>query len=377
MKRIFLSTALAYVFFAPAHAAWLGTALDSQPGAPSAGAVVRGVAAGSPAERAGLREGDVIVALQSRPITRAEELAQLVRAAEPGSRVRLGLLRNGKPVDVTVVLAPALEVTRPPTARAAARPVAVRRSVGLPPGGVPMAVKQSGHCSAYAPPGWSLQSNPQASAADLVSPDGRAYAGWGGRHVNRAMEQYYGPMHGDPDTASAYMADQVLQKVLGDSGGMRYTSAPQSFLGYFTLRRFETARSRGVLFYRAYPGLTRQDYTGSTYFAIADKSLGTAGLMVASGVATSIRCQTQLVPQRDPGATGGRNGRRAGCGGEGSLRGYNKELGHQFAHSSTGENFLLDHATQWQENGPQGAGYYKQNGNFQEKLELGRSDDDC
>jgi hypothetical protein len=240
---------------------------------------------------------------------------------------------------------------------------------------VPIAVKQSGQCSAYVPPDWSIQSNPQASAADLVSGDRRAYAGWGVRYVNQAMEPYYGPLHADPERAAAYLAEQVLKNVLGDAGNLRYTSAPQPFLGYFTLRRFETARSHGLVFYRSYPGMTAQEYVGSSYFAIADKSLGAAGLMVASGVATSIRCHTRLMPQRDPGAGGGRGGKRAGCGGEGSLRGYNKELGHQYAHSSTGENFLLDHATQWQENGPQGAGYYKQNGNFQEKLELGRSDD--
>lgn len=248
---------------------------------------------------------------------------------------------------------------------------------GLARGGVPVAVVQSGHCSAYAPAGWNVQSNPQGSAIDLISPDGRAYAGWGVRAVNRAMAPFYGPMHGDPETAAAFMAGQVLQKVLGDPSGVRYTAPPQSFLGYFVLRRFESARSQGLLFYRAYPGMSPEEYVGSTYFAMADKSLGPGALKTAAGVVTSIRCQTQLIPRRNdgPAAGSGRDGKRAGCGGEGSLRGYNKELGHQYAHSRTGENFLLDPSSQWQENGPQGAGYYRQDGNFQEKLELGRSDD--
>ena len=377
MKRIVLCSGLTFFLCLSAHAAWLGAALDSRPDAEPSGAVVRGVAEASPAARAGLMEGDVIVALQARAIRRPDELVQQVRAAAAGSRVRLSLLRNGKPLALTVVLAqaPADPQAAAPVPRV--NPVAAHGAMpGLPRGGVPMAVKQEGHCSAYVPNGWSLQSNPQASAADLVSPDHRAYAGWGGRAVDRTMERFYGPLHGDPETAAAFMAGQALHKILGDDGAMRYTSAPQNFLGYFTLRRFETARSHGLLFYRAYPGMTQQNYVGSTYFAIADKSLGASGLMVASGVATSIRCRTQLVPQRDPGTRTGRGGKRAGCGGEGSLRGYNKELGHQSAHSSSGENFLLD-ATQWRENGPQGAGYYKQNGNFEEKLELGRSDDDC
>lgn len=251
-----------------------------------------------------------------------------------------------------------------------------RQDTVFPKGGVPVAAKQFGRCSAYAPAGWTGQSNPQSSTAELVSGDRRAYAGWGVRGVNTAMEPFYGPLFGAPETAAAAMASEVLKTYLNDGGQVRYTSPPQPFLGYFTLRRFATARSHGLVFYRAYPGMSAQEYVGSTYFAVADKSLGSGGLATASGVAVSIRCKTEFVPVRDTGGAGGKGGKASTCGGEGSLRRYNKELGHQQAHSpSTGENYLLDHATQWQENGPQGAGYYRQNGNFQEKLELGRSDD--
>ena len=252
-----------------------------------------------------------------------------------------------------------------------------RQEALFPKGGVPISVKQFGRCSAYTPQGWTAQSNPQASTAELVSADRRSYAGWGVRGVNTAMEPLYGPLFGAPETAAAAMAGEILKVYLNDGGQVHYTSPPQNFLGYFTLRRFATARSHGLVFYRTYSGMSAQEYVGSTYFAVADKSLGPGGLAAASGVATSIRCSTGLVPVRDTAGPGGKAGtKRAGCGGEGSLRGYNKELGHQYAHSaSTGENFLMDHATQWEENGPQGPGYYKQSGNFQEKLELGRSDD--
>ncbi len=66
-----------------------------------------------------------------------------------------------------------------------------------------------------------------------------------------------------------------------------------------------------------------------------------------------------------------------GCGTGGSLAGYQKELGSQYAHSpTTGENFLMDAATQWMENGTQGPGYYRTTGGGDyEKLKLGRSDD--
>lgn len=55
-----------------------------------------------------------------------------------------------------------------------------------------------------------------------------------------------------------------------------------------------------------------------------------------------------------------------------SLKDYNAQLGTQWAHSpSTGRRFLLDHARDWNDNGPQGPGYYVKSGNSYEKLENG------
>jgi hypothetical protein len=54
------------------------------------------------------------------------------------------------------------------------------------------------------------------------------------------------------------------------------------------------------------------------------------------------------------------------------LSGYNVQLGTQYAHSpSTGQNFLLDRATEWNDHGPDGPGYYRTVGNSTEKLVLG------
>ncbi|MFY2764521.1 Do family serine endopeptidase [Arenimonas sp. MALMAid1274] len=68
------------------------------------GAFVDSVENGSAAARAGLRPGDVITAINGREIVRSAELPPLVGAMPPGSRVSLGLLRNGKPLDVVVTL---------------------------------------------------------------------------------------------------------------------------------------------------------------------------------------------------------------------------------------------------------------------------------
>jgi hypothetical protein len=244
-------------------------------------------------------------------------------------------------------------------------------------GGVPVVVKQTPHCSAYAPGDWSISSNAQASGLDLQSGDGTMYAGWGVTAVNRAMQQYYGPMYGDPETSIRTLANLLVGKLFSDSGGVQFTGAPQPFLNYFAIRRFTSARTQGVVFYHIYPGASPQFYTESVYFAIADASVPRARRAIASGVAVSIRCATQLIPSQAPDVSrSGKGKTRPGCGGEPNLRGYNQQLGTQYAHSAAGDNFLYD-ISDYRNTGPDGPGYYKMLGNSLTKLEPGRSDDGC
>jgi S1-C subfamily serine protease len=58
----------------------------------SAGAVVAGVVPGTPADQAGLQEGDVIVALGGRAIGSPTGLANVMQGHHPGERVALGWL---------------------------------------------------------------------------------------------------------------------------------------------------------------------------------------------------------------------------------------------------------------------------------------------
>ncbi|MDB5029154.1 MAG: hypothetical protein JWO66_2843 [Candidatus Eremiobacteraeota bacterium] len=244
--------------------------------------------------------------------------------------------------------------------------------------GVPMVVKQTARCSAYAPPDWSVSSNPQASALDLQSGDRAMYAGWGVTSINRAMEQYYGPMYADPETSIRTLAGVVANKLFADSSGVQFVSAGEPFLNYFTLRRIASSRTQGIVFYRIYPGASPQFYTESVYLAIAEGSLPATRRSIALGVAVSIRCATQLVPSNVARSNGGRDkkGARPGCGGEGGLRGYNRELGTQYAHTAAGTNYLFD-IGDYRNTGPDGPGYYKMVGNALTKLETGRSDDAC
>ncbi|HUZ46634.1 MAG TPA: Do family serine endopeptidase [Terriglobia bacterium] len=66
------------------------------------GVVVNSVERGSPADRAGLKMGDVILAINGRPIHSGDELVQLVSNCKIGSELKMELLRNGKSLSTSV-----------------------------------------------------------------------------------------------------------------------------------------------------------------------------------------------------------------------------------------------------------------------------------
>ena len=59
---------------------------------------------GSAAAKAGIKAGDVITTLNGKPISSFAALRAQVGTMPIGSKVELGLLRDGKPVNVTVEL---------------------------------------------------------------------------------------------------------------------------------------------------------------------------------------------------------------------------------------------------------------------------------
>lgn len=75
-----------------------------QPGIPPSGAYVGRVTAGSPAARAGLRRGDVIVRLAGQPVERAADVHRLVPELPKGRQVSLSYVRDGHEVDTLVQL---------------------------------------------------------------------------------------------------------------------------------------------------------------------------------------------------------------------------------------------------------------------------------
>ena len=87
----------------PAPVAFLGVSTTETDDG-SAGAEVVEVVAGGPADRAGIRIGDLIVTFAGKPVGSADSLSGLVQARQPGETVQVVVERNGSPRTVSVTL---------------------------------------------------------------------------------------------------------------------------------------------------------------------------------------------------------------------------------------------------------------------------------
>lgn len=85
----------------PTKGAQLGAAVaDAAPRTHVEGAYVGRVKRGSPAERAGLKVGDVITAISGQPVRNAADVERILTTLRPGQRVTLTYLRGGQQVQV-------------------------------------------------------------------------------------------------------------------------------------------------------------------------------------------------------------------------------------------------------------------------------------
>src|SRR3954454_14041039 len=66
------------------------------------GALVAETVRGGPAEKAGLKRGDTIVAVEGQPIREPKDLSRRIAAFDPGKSVSLTVLRDGKERTVTI-----------------------------------------------------------------------------------------------------------------------------------------------------------------------------------------------------------------------------------------------------------------------------------
>jgi len=77
--------------------------IDGTAGYPS-GAGIVAVTPGGPADRAGLRAGDVIRSAGPRPTPSAEALSQALAAMRPGQTITVAIIRGQQPLTVPVTL---------------------------------------------------------------------------------------------------------------------------------------------------------------------------------------------------------------------------------------------------------------------------------
>ncbi len=69
------------------------------------GALVRGVEAGSPAEKAGVEAGDIIIRFEGKAVEKSSDLPRMVGATKPGTRSALTVFRRGSNKELSVTIA--------------------------------------------------------------------------------------------------------------------------------------------------------------------------------------------------------------------------------------------------------------------------------
>ena len=102
------------------------------------GAVVGNVEEGSPAGKAGLEPGDVILRIDNRPVDGSADLSRTIRGMRPGSKAMLSVWRNGKARDVAVTVA---EFKDPEAAAEGAKAKDAKKPETAKPGKLGLAVK--------------------------------------------------------------------------------------------------------------------------------------------------------------------------------------------------------------------------------------------
>lgn len=84
------------------------------------GAVVQDFPPNSPAEKAGIKRGDVIIAVNNQPVRRVGQLQRMIASYEPGEKVKVKVIRYGEEMTFDIKLAEANVPQPEPTAAAVA-----------------------------------------------------------------------------------------------------------------------------------------------------------------------------------------------------------------------------------------------------------------
>lgn len=355
------------------------------------GALVTALQPGGAAERAGIHVNDIIVAIGNENVNAAGDVSLIMTLHKGGDVVAVNFVRPGnalpwpKMILRATLAGGAATQSTPPATGIYERSNGVNVAPPTPPAAAttarsvsntaPVAVSlvNSKRCYALAPSGWSIVSRDIGDAADVTSADGRVYAGWIIHGVERMQERVYGELFGDPQ-ASSRATIEWAAKNMGQRGGMQYVGQPREIGAGFIGQEVQGQGMRGMVIYKVYPpafGMSQGSYIISLRMALAPDDASGA-LNTAVGVSTSINCNVGLEVHDQGDMKLPRPGdvfdkRRKSEAND--LTDYNSTLNTQYAHSpSTGQTFLMDRSSQWNETGPDGPGYYRKVGNSQEKL---------
>jgi serine protease DegQ len=68
------------------------------------GALIAGVLRGGPADKAGIKPGDVLLEVEGKPVTDPTSMLNLIAALPPGQAARMKLRREGKDVETEIIV---------------------------------------------------------------------------------------------------------------------------------------------------------------------------------------------------------------------------------------------------------------------------------
>jgi hypothetical protein len=264
----------------------------------------------------------------------------------------------------------------PAPAQAAFQPAAGDQDAAQTPGSVelvanrrgpvPLQPLQSGQCRTFAPQGWRIvDQNRDGTVFSLASADGSMLASYAGAAIGTGQVQgFYGPQYRTPETFAMYAVGVLTGEQAQPAGGGEQ-------VGPYRAIRFSTSGGRqGYLLLYTFRVPDPGGYGVMMRIAVAPAN----GLGVAGAVAAATRCTAQLHPPTGPVYHAPRDEHGAGSTGGGKddvVGDYNAQLGTGWVHDDACNNFNVDVSSDWSENGPDGGGFYKKNGNDVTKLKPG------
>ena len=68
------------------------------------GAIIAGVMRGGPADKAGIKPGDVLLEVEGKAVSDSASMLNVIAQLKPGDKANMKLVRNGKPVELAVVI---------------------------------------------------------------------------------------------------------------------------------------------------------------------------------------------------------------------------------------------------------------------------------